>query len=885
MISAGSIEGGLKAPQTLKAIFVSRMALSVFISFLLSLTLTFVWLFSSSDKSIGKEVNRLAVREISHINDNYRNIENNFMTMALRIIEFRNKDKLKTRNVLYESISESDIWRAGVVADSANNVLADFTLNVFGSENKNLFDYEYDINSMCEHLKTKTHSVVLVRNYKSSIDGRIRSAIGLFVDDRCIIFEASDDTLKMKLLPPYGSSDYLIDLLNGSSNRLSDNEIKKIKYISDGSGNLKIDERKIKTISNNKIYEEFEFDNESYNGLVIKLSRLNYYLVVGIKKDDFYKSIYHPALIVILVIFICIVFSVIYCFGLFGIISRDVENLYKEIRKINSGTLSNNFKKKCEILEFDKLMMEAENLDVSIKSRDRQVKDIFDGSSMIGMIWLDLEMNIVHLNFLAESILSWTKNEISGSPISSLFYSHDEINSSLSNILNKDSSQLFELKIKNKNDELKIFQCNSIISKGIYGDDIIVLTFIDITDFQRDIKEITNYENYSLVGFMNSFCPISVLSINKESNSLKYLNVNIAWEKLTGHSRFKILGKNHFDSGILALSDSNKVFKSISNNGFYFSPAMNINKSNGEKLKIIVVYRKIRIQEQDVVISTVFDIEHGSVPTNQLESSISKYEYEISNLKSFFEIKDIFYKIELSNLKKQNNQRIDIARSVFFEIFEEIRNRLYSVNKILDGISNYINKNELSIIDTNLLKSNVRVVDYDIKDSISFINEIPNVFSNRMNQDIDFITFNKMVEIGFNSIFGNKNERISLNLDIENNLIIKKNSSQFFRIICSLMMNSLVHGFPEETRGSISISAGNKNGKTGFIYRDDGMGIGSQSLSFVFDKEFRINSEEGYTGYTLFEIRKIIQDEFNGEIQLLSDAGVGTVIIIEIENN
>ncbi|MNE43600.1 Sensor protein SrrB [compost metagenome] len=109
-------------------------------------------------------------------------------------------------------------------------------------------------------------------------------------------------------------------------------------------------------------------------------------------------------------------------------------------------------------------------------------------------------------------------------------------------------------------------------------------------------------------------------------------------------------------------------------------------------------------------------------------------------------------------------------------------------------------------------------------------------------------------------------------------------------MLTNLLDNALRH---THEGGQISISAKWKEGKRGpelHVYiQDDGVGIPSDDLPYVFDRFYkadkaRVRGENGGTGLGLSIVKNIV-DSHHGSIQAESEIGKGTVfhIILPVE--
>lgn len=105
-----------------------------------------------------------------------------------------------------------------------------------------------------------------------------------------------------------------------------------------------------------------------------------------------------------------------------------------------------------------------------------------------------------------------------------------------------------------------------------------------------------------------------------------------------------------------------------------------------------------------------------------------------------------------------------------------------------------------------------------------------------------------------------KNENVSIKIDIEESISILADEFHFTNIIYNLLDNSIKYC---ETNPEILISS-NKDSKGLYLkFKDNGMGIPAKNIAHIFDKFYRVNANKsdeinGF-GLGLFYVKKIVQ--------------------------
>ncbi len=122
----------------------------------------------------------------------------------------------------------------------------------------------------------------------------------------------------------------------------------------------------------------------------------------------------------------------------------------------------------------------------------------------------------------------------------------------------------------------------------------------------------------------------------------------------------------------------------------------------------------------------------------------------------------------------------------------------------------------------------------------------------------------------------------------DESLILDSYPGALSQIITNLVINSLLHAYSQEDRGSIVIdfqSACSSYGKAEEIilsYTDDGMGIPADSKSKIFDPFFTTKRGQGGSGLGLHLVYNLVTQKLQGTIACSSQVGKGTKFTISL---
>ncbi len=102
------------------------------------------------------------------------------------------------------------------------------------------------------------------------------------------------------------------------------------------------------------------------------------------------------------------------------------------------------------------------------------------------------------------------------------------------------------------------------------------------------------------------------------------------------------------------------------------------------------------------------------------------------------------------------------------------------------------------------------------------------------------------------------------------------------QIITNLVMNSLIHAYPDGQQGTLGIEATLTATHFTLIYWDDGVGIAEQNLNRIFEPFFTTRRGKGGTGLGLNILYNLVTQNLSGTIDCHSQPGQGTRFIIKL---
>jgi len=178
----------------------------------------------------------------------------------------------------------------------------------------------------------------------------------------------------------------------------------------------------------------------------------------------------------------------------------------------------------------------------------------------------------------------------------------------------------------------------------------------------------------------------------------------------------------------------------------------------------------------------------------------------------------------------------------------------------------------------------VRIINRNLERTAGLVRSFKQISVDQSSDERRAFNINDYIEenlLSISHIIKKTNAEIIVRCDKD--LVIDSYPGAFSQIISNLLINSTIHGFPNNEPGVITIIVENTGNSIKLIYKDDGRGIPGDNLPKIFDPFFTTNREHGGSGLGLNIIYNIVTSRLNGNIECNSELGVGTEFIIEFE--
>lgn len=225
-------------------------------------------------------------------------------------------------------------------------------------------------------------------------------------------------------------------------------------------------------------------------------------------------------------------------------------------------------------------------------------------------------------------------------------------------------------------------------------------------------------------------------------------------------------------------------------------------------------------------------------------------------------------------LNRQEESRKKYAQDISHELRTPVTALKLQLSAMRDGIRP-LNKESvlISIEEVNRLNRLIEML------KESFTND------NQRSMHFEFIDLEPFIEelaLSFSPLLETDGVQFSIKQEIKHSLWADRDALQ--RILYNLLSNAKKAMHKD---GRIILSVTQKKGETTFTVQDDGAGISSKDLPFIFDRFYRgdsvRNTRQGGTGLGLSIVKSLVH-EMNGTISVESTIGQGSTFVVRFKD-
>lgn len=125
-------------------------------------------------------------------------------------------------------------------------------------------------------------------------------------------------------------------------------------------------------------------------------------------------------------------------------------------------------------------------------------------------------------------------------------------------------------------------------------------------------------------------------------------------------------------------------------------------------------------------------------------------------------------------------------------------------------------------------------------------------------------------------------QHIEVTMNCPEDLVIESYPIAFFQILTNFVMNSLMHGFEQQSHGQIRLDVIQNEQSLRMIYQDDGKGMTAEEHTRIFEPFYTTKRTQGGMGLGLHIVFNLVTQLLKGQIFCESSPGNGAAFTIQL---
>ncbi len=122
-------------------------------------------------------------------------------------------------------------------------------------------------------------------------------------------------------------------------------------------------------------------------------------------------------------------------------------------------------------------------------------------------------------------------------------------------------------------------------------------------------------------------------------------------------------------------------------------------------------------------------------------------------------------------------------------------------------------------------------------------------------------------------------EKVRIEVDIQEGIHFESDEKMMYSVIQNFVENGIKYCDPDKEDPFLHITVQQEEGKTTFLFRDNGLGVEAEHLPKIFDMFYKINPNSDGTGLGL-HIVKVTIEKLGGTIKVNSRSGSGSLFTL-----
>jgi len=122
----------------------------------------------------------------------------------------------------------------------------------------------------------------------------------------------------------------------------------------------------------------------------------------------------------------------------------------------------------------------------------------------------------------------------------------------------------------------------------------------------------------------------------------------------------------------------------------------------------------------------------------------------------------------------------------------------------------------------------------------------------------------------------------SVQIAVDETIAINSYPGALAQVITNLIVNSVMHGYPNSSHGQLCISAVADQNTLYLTYQDDGVGIEPAHMTKIYEPFFTMARDRGGTGLGLHIVYNLVTQKLGGTIRHESELNAGVTFYLEL---
>lgn len=221
---------------------------------------------------------------------------------------------------------------------------------------------------------------------------------------------------------------------------------------------------------------------------------------------------------------------------------------------------------------------------------------------------------------------------------------------------------------------------------------------------------------------------------------------------------------------------------------------------------------------------------------------------------------------------RKTNEELD---RFVYSASHDMRAPLSSLLGLLN-IAEKTNNPEEKALCLNLMRERIGVMEGFLKEITDYSRNVRTTIKHTPIKVVDAVTAS-LKELHFLA----EREKITIDLQIDEALIVKTDEARFSVVLNNLMSNAIKYYDPTKENSTISLNAFIRNNQFVLVIEDNGIGVSADHVKSIFDMFYRATTRGEGSGLGLYIVSETIH-KLGGNISVESEEGKGSKFTVQL---